>query len=184
MGRFANGVIVIGCVLGLLSACGGSQPEPEPVAEDLLCPTIGVLEFAERRFQYRADANIGDPAALIWRASIVDFQHGCIYQTSEPLGVTVDIDMMLQVDLGPNGEPGTITVPFVVAVLDQLGATRGRQEFTTEISVDDLARAGRVLEELRQTITLANLVDGAGHQVVVGLKLDAAALTYNQGRDR
>jgi hypothetical protein len=154
------------------------------VVENLLCPTIGVLEFADRRFQYSADGNIGDPAALIWRARIEDFEHGCMYQLREPLGVTVDIDMVLQVDLGPNGGPGTITVPFVVAVLDQFGATRGRQEFRTEIPVDDLARAGRVREKLRQTIALADLANGAGHQVVVGLKLGAAALTHNQGLDR
>ncbi|MBT3396447.1 MAG: hypothetical protein HOH89_03570 [Alphaproteobacteria bacterium] len=139
------------------------------------CPSVAIL----------ADTDIvtilvpnADPPAVAAEATLSRVNSEC--QAND---ARVEVELAFQIDAlrGATTDAGVIELPFFVAVTDGQGRVLGKDIFFSRLTFDESGHAAQV-EQLVETIPLADGEMPVGFQIIVGFQLTPEELQYNQAR--
>lgn len=122
-----------GGVLGLGGAQEKKPEEGKVLASELLayCPRVTVKEEMGVLNRY-AKGGDGDPAKLMFQASIAELTRSCNRQTGM---LAMQVAVAGRVVPGPAGAPGAITLPIRVSVLRGDGEVLYSQTFSQQVTL-------------------------------------------------
>lgn len=181
--RKARAAMVLALSLPFLAAGCSSSPDEAAAAavaaeETPSCPRVSIVRGADEvtRFREGAGQDLTDVAS---RAILADFTGGCEPGSQE---VTVDLNLILAAEKGPALQEDRADYRYFVAVADAQGTVLAKEEFDTTVAFPaGQSRAGTV-EELSQTIPLAEGRRAGDYQILLGFQLTPQELSYNRSR--
>jgi hypothetical protein len=154
--------------LALLSACGGSSPQPAPPP----CPTVLLLKGAERTADYRPGPGTR-PADLRYLAVLTDLVSICRYEDN---GVDVALRFDLIAEQGPAYDGGPLQLTYFVASLGPDQQVLSKPLFDADIAFPEGQRRAGSTQEM--TVHMPDVTPAAGPQysVFLGFQLDDAEM--------
>jgi hypothetical protein len=118
-----------------------------------------------------------DLTDVVSRGAVMDFRGSC---QPDEAKVDVDFQLVLATERGPAFDGRDPTYQYFVAVTDREGQVLAKQVFEATMRfAEGQNRAGSV-EELHQTIPLAQGRRPADYQVLVGFQLTPDQLAFNR----
>lgn len=182
--RKARAAAVAALVLPLLGACsslglGGDEDAAAAVpAEAPRCPVIEFVSGAEEVTQFREGPG-RDLTDVTSRAAFADFAGGCRPGEGR---VEVDLNLVLAAEKGPALEGTDAGYRYFVAVAAPDGGILAKQEFDTGVTFQGAQRRAGSIEELTQTIPVAEGARPEDYRILVGFQLTPDQLRYNRER--
>ncbi|MCE9507408.1 MAG: hypothetical protein K8R48_03710 [Alphaproteobacteria bacterium] len=134
-------------------------------AEDLFCPEVGLIPYADTVSLASASAAING------------FTGSCSFKKGS--GVEIDLTLPFAARKKDNAGAGDIELPYFIAVLSPEEAILQRQAFSTTVSFDENGSGGST-EEQTVTIPMASPAAAYKYKVVMGLALTPEQLKYNK----
>jgi hypothetical protein len=119
-----------------------------------------------------------DPPAVAAQATLSRVNSACQANSER-----VEVELAFQIDAlrGATTEAAVIELPFFVAVTDAQGRVLGKDIFYSRMTFDTAGIAGQV-EQLVETIPLADGELPVNFQIILGFQLTPQELQYNQAR--
>ena len=162
---------IMGGVLAL-GACGSSDPEAPPPP----CPTVLLLDGAERTSAYRAGAE-PRPDELRYIAALTDLASTCRYADQ---GVEIDLTFNLTAERGPAFSNAPEEVSYFIATLAPDGQILTKDLYPAELDFEEGYAGAIWSEELTLLIRSVTPAQGADYTLYVGFQLDDAELRRRQ----
>lgn len=143
------------------------------------CPRAVVGENAGRLTRFNGTGK--DPANVVFEAEIADLAGSCIYD-----GDTIEVDMQIQLvaGRGPAASDDNARFNYFVAVARTDKTILSRDAFDTLIELPGNQTRNETIEEIEQTIPLAEGETGANIVIVVGIEMTSEELEYNRQQGR
>jgi hypothetical protein len=143
------------------------------------CPRAVVGENAGRLTRFNGAGQ--DPANVVFEAEIADLAGSCIYD-----GDTIEVDMQIQLvaGRGPAASDDNARFNYFVAVARTDKTILSRDAFDTLIELPGNQTRNETIEEIEQTIPLAEGETGANIVIVVGIEMTSEELEYNRQQGR
>jgi hypothetical protein len=143
------------------------------------CPRAVVGENAGRLTRFNGAGK--DPANVVFEAEIADLAGSCIYD-----GDMIEVDMQIQLvaGRGPAASDDNARFNYFVAVARTDKTILSRDAFDTLIELPGNQTRNETIEEIEQTIPLAEGETGANIVIVVGIEMTAEELEYNRQQGR
>jgi hypothetical protein len=169
--RFWAHFIAVGVTAGV--ALAGCQGLVEQQAR--ACPSVAFLADTD---VVTILVPVSDPPAVAAEATLSRVNSEC-----RANGERVEVELAFQIDAlrGATTDAAVIELPFFVAVIDGQGRVLGKDIFFSRLTFDGAGVAGQV-EQLVETIPLADGEVPVGFQIVLGFQLTPEELQYNQAR--
>jgi hypothetical protein len=171
---FLAAPLLLGACETLRSIDFNPKPPPPPP-----CPRAVVGDNAGRLTRFSAAGK--DPADIVFEAEIADLVGSCVYNDN-----SIDVDLQIQLIAG-RGQAGTedkAKFNYFVAVARTDKTVLSRDGFDTAIDLPTDKTRGQTVEELQQTIPLAEGETGANLVIVVGIEMTAEELEFNRKQGR
>lgn len=177
-------------LLAILAGCNSSSPtgglsfgqsaQPAAAASvtpvvQTYCPQVGMLEQSAIRNSYAGNAK-DDPAKLIYRASLSEATRAC---TANDTTLTIHVQAQGRVVIGPAGNPGRITIPVNVEVLD---GDKVLYSQTTSTSVDVPAEGVAQFLFDKPDVSIPNQLGGVSTFTRVRIGFDDATVKKTNRR--
>jgi hypothetical protein len=174
---------VAALALALLGACsslglGDDEADAQAVAEARRCPAVEFVRGAEEVTLFREGAG-RDLTDVTSRAVLADYAGGC---RSGEGRVEVDLKLVLAAEKGPALQGPGAGYRYFVAVADPEGGIIAKQEFDTSVSFPQAQRRAGSIEELTQTIPVADGARPGDYRILIGFQLTPDQLQYNRER--
>jgi len=165
----------------LLGACETLKsidfnPEPELPPP---CPRAVVGENAGRLTRFSGAGE--DPANIVFEAEIADLAGSCVYDDDS---IEVDLQIQLVAGRGPAATDDNAKFNYFVAVARTDKTILSRDAFDTLIELPGNQTRNQTVEELEQTIPLAEGESGANFVIVVGIEMTPEELEFNRKQGR
>ena len=143
------------------------------------CPRAVVGENAGRLTRFNGAGK--DPANMVFEAEVADLAGSCIYD-----GDTIEVDMQIQLvaGRGPAATDDKAKFNYFVAVARTDKTILSRAAFDTVIELPGNQTRNETVEEIEQTIPLANGETGANLVIVVGIEMTPDELEFNRQQGR
>jgi hypothetical protein len=143
------------------------------------CPRAVVGENAGRLTRFNGAGK--DPANMVFEAEVADLAGSCIYD-----GDTIEVDMQIQLvaGRGPAATDDKAKFNYFVAVARTDKTILSRAAFDTVIELPGNQTRNETVEEIEQTIPLANGETGANLVIVVGIEMTPDELEFNRQQRR
>ena len=143
------------------------------------CPRAVVGENAGRLTRFNGAGK--DPANVVFEAEIADLAGSCIYD-----GDTIEVDMQIQLvaGRGPAASDDNAKFNYFVAVARTDKTILSRDAFDTSIELQGNQTRNETVEEIEQTIPLAEGETGANLVIIVGIVMTPDELEYNRQQGR
>lgn len=170
-------LLIAAAALAALAGCVHTEDRNQP------CPVGGILGDAETASAFNGAAA---PANLIQRTTLTNVSISCSYDSAQKDGTHKRLDAALSFDIvverGPAARPGSVTVPYFVAVSRNTKAILARESFsrTFDLAREPRASARERIDRVR--IPLAPKTTGASYEVIVGLAVTPEQLAQNRAR--
>ena len=139
------------------------------------CPSVAILADTEVVTVLVPNA---DPPAVAAQATLSRVNSACQANAKR-----VEVELAFQIDAlrGATTEASVIEFPFFVAVTDGQGRVLGKDIFYSRMTFDAAGVASQV-EQLVETIPLADGELSVNFQIILGFQLTPEDLEYNQAR--
>ena len=137
------------------------------------CPEFGRLKDADRLIRFIGAP--GDPATVLFEASIVDVAAVCDYDDD---AVDVTAGMRVQVEPGPAWNGGAMPVEVVIAHTSGERDVLRRFRGALEITPDETGLSGFQDYTVEYELPFFELSDLADDKIAMGLRLSRAELRY------
>jgi len=143
------------------------------------CPRAVVGENAGRLTRFNGAGK--DPSNMVFEAEIADLAGSCIYD-----GDTIEVDMQIQLvaGRGPAATDDKAKFNYFVAVARTDKTILSRDAFDTVIELPGNQTRNETVEEIEQTIPLAEGESGANLVIVVGIEMTPDELEFNRQQGR
>jgi hypothetical protein len=171
---FLAAPLLLGACETLRSIDFNPKPEAPPP-----CPRAVVGDNAGRLTRFKGAGK--DPANVVFEAEIADLAGSCVYD-----GDTIEVDMQVQLvaGRGPAATDDTAKFNYFVAVARTDKTILSRDAFDTVIELPGNQTRNETVEEIEQTITLAEGETGANIVIVVGIEMTPDELEFNRQQGR
>jgi hypothetical protein len=171
---FLAAPLLLGACETLRSIDFNPKPEAPPP-----CPRAVVGDNAGRLTRFNGAGK--DPANVVFEAEIADLAGSCVYD-----GDTIEVDMQIQLvaGRGPAATNDTAKFNYFVAVARTDKTILSRDAFDTVIELPGNQTRNETVEEIEQTITLAEGETGANIVIVVGIEMTPDELEFNRQQGR
>jgi hypothetical protein len=143
------------------------------------CPRAVVGENAGRLTRFNGAGK--DPANVVFEAEVADLAGSCIYNDNS---IEVDLQIQLVAGRGPAATDDKATFNYFVAVARTDKTILSRDGFDTVIELTGNQTRNEIVEELEQTIPLAEGETGANIVIVVGIVMTPDELEFNRQQGR
>ncbi len=143
------------------------------------CPRAVVGENAGRLTRFSGAGK--DPVNVVFEAEIADLAGSCIYDDDS---IEVDLQIQLIAGRGPATTDDKAKFSYFVAVARTDKTILSRDAFDTVIELPGNQTRNETVEELEQTIPLAEGETGANIVIVVGIEMTPEELEYNRQQGR
>lgn len=163
-------------LLGACSSLGLGGEDAEPVAQAPRCPAVEFVKGAEEVTLFRDGAG-RDLTDVTSRAVLADYAGGCRPGEGR---VDVDLKLVLAAEKGPALQGMSADYRYFVAVADPEGGILAKQEFDTSVSFPQAQRRAGSVEDLAQTIPVAEGTRPEDYRILVGFQLTPDQLQYNR----
>lgn len=179
--RKARAATGLALLLAFLAAgCSSGSDEAAVAAAETAprCPRVAIVRGADEVTRFREGVG-QDLTDVTSRAILADFTGGCEPGAEQ---VSVDLNLILAAEKGPALQGDSADYRYFVAVADSQGTVLAKEEFDTTVAFPaGQSRAGTV-EELSQTIPLAEGRGAGDYQILLGFQLTPQELSYNRSR--
>lgn len=188
-------LIALACCVSALSACNTVDGFVEDIkftdwgqfsgraggkSENLLadgCPVAGIVPDLDSYSEFTDNAA---PTArtLVSQARMTEIQSKCEYG---PQSVTVDIKLLFDGALGPQGGAGgapNYSYPFFVAITSPAGTILAKEIFAANMTYNGQTQGYQ--ESMRQIIPITSKEAGQYYKVLAGFQLTPEQLAYNR----
>lgn len=162
----SNAAVFVAVALGLLGCT--SDPIKYP------CPTFGVLKDAGTMTAFAGTGQ--DITDVTYRVSLLDPSLKCDYDGNKRVNATLRAN--LHIERGPAFANTAVDVPYFVAVTRGKKFVLARQEFAQSFTLSGAQLNGET--EVPVEIPLAQNLNGAAYEVIIGLALTPQQLAYNR----
>lgn len=150
----------------LLTAAQTGKTDAGLTTGSIGCPSLDV-SAGDRSVTFNAPGTAGDALGVMHRGEITNTAREC---SPAPSGLTVKYGFSGRVLLGPQGKPGTISLPAKVTVLDGTRATIKTEKLRVVVNVPAGSTAG-YFSEVRELVL--PIAPGARYRVYVGFDQSA-----------
>lgn len=166
--------LLLGACETLRSIDFNPKPEAPPP-----CPRAVVGDNAGRLTRFNGAGK--DPANMVFEAEISDVAGSCVYD-----GDTIQVDLQVQIvaGRGPANTDDKAKLHYFVAVARTDKTILSRDGFDTVIELPGNQTRNQTVEDLEQTIPLANGESGANLVIVVGFAMTREELEFNRKQRR
>ena len=139
------------------------------------CPSTAILADTETVTILVPNA---DPLAVAAQATLSRVNSACQANAER-----VEVELAFQIDAlrGATTDAALLELPFFVAVTDGQGRILGKDIFYSQLAFDEAGVAAQV-EQLVETIHLADGELPVNFQIILGFQLTPEELQYNQAR--
>jgi hypothetical protein len=166
--------LLLGACETLKSIDFNPKPPPPPP-----CPRAVVGDNAGRLTRFSAAGE--DPADIVFEAEVADLAGSCVYNDNS---IEVDLQIQLIAGRGAAGTEDKAKFNYFVAVARTDKTVLSRDGFDTSIDLPTDKTRGQTVEELEQTIPLAEGETGANFVIVVGIEMTPEELEFNRKQGR
>ncbi|NKB48167.1 MAG: hypothetical protein GKS02_02265 [Alphaproteobacteria bacterium] len=166
--------------LFVLAAC--SSADDEALAPQ--CPHIVIVKDTSELTAFRPGPG-RDLTDVVLDARIDRFEGECVtdLESSRPVKVNVDLQMIFEATRGPASETRTGEFSFFVAIANRSGDILAKRVFDTEFEFEGNRNRIGGIEELTQEIPLRRGERGEDFDIFIGFQLDPEQLKYNQAKN-
>jgi hypothetical protein len=171
---FLAAPLLLGACETLRSIDFNPKPELPPP-----CPRAVVGENAGRLTRFSGAGR--DAANVVFEAEIADLAGSCVYNDGS---IDVDLQIQLIAGRGPAATEDNAKFNYFVAVARTDKTILSRDAFDTLIELPGNQTRNQTVEELEQTIPLAEGESGANFVIVVGIEMTPEELEFNRQQGR
>jgi hypothetical protein len=171
---FLAAPLLLGACETLKSIDFNPKPAPPPP-----CPRAVVGDNAGRLTRFNGAGE--EPGNIVFEAEVADLAGSCVYNDNS---IEVDLQIQLIAGRGPAGTEDMAAFNYFVAVARTDKTILSRDGFDTSIDLPADKTRGQSIEELEQTIPLAQGETGDNLVIVVGIEMTPDELEFNRKQGR
>ena len=175
VGLFLTGCMGIGSGPEVTSSTASAEPEQIDIRRFIgpdYCPEIRIRPGTEVLREYRGAE---EPANVAWQASIGDTARECLYDGQGNL--TLRIGVSGRVAAGPQGGPGTVSLPLRISVVKHLEAVLSTELYPQAVAIQ--ASNSAVFREVRE-VTVPSPGQERDYIIYIGFDAEGRNLLGNE----
>ncbi len=150
------------------------------------CPVVSPVRELAYMTKFQSDSQ--DLSDTLFEAKIDQVlpARNCVYEETSDgkRAIVYDIQVKFLAQRGPKDREGTAKFNYFMAVTGAGGRPLTREVFDTQVSFENNATQGIVIEELQPRIPLKQGENGDYYRIYVGFMLSEKELAYNRKNPR
>jgi hypothetical protein len=158
----------------VVSACGLVEEKKR-----YPCPKAFVLSDAGSLVRFKPGTG-RDITDILFEARIADFAGTCEYDEKKKKGVSIEMNVVVDLQRGPASKTPDIAFEYFVAIPSFLPKPEGKKIFPVTGRFEETQNRLTYRDAVRMFIPLDDPNDGVGLEVVVGFQLTPEEIRFNK----